>query len=417
MKTYRLILILSCISIFVGHSNAQIFKKLEKKIERKVNERIDRKIDQTIEKAADKVEEHIDGKPAKNRTGSSAESEYLEKVEFGDYITSKFDFIPGDKILFFDDFSHNSRGDFPKRWNTNASGEIVEINNISGKWLKIPDNTISFPTLTATLPQNFTIEFNLYYRPEITRPPITFGFTEVRNPAKSSIQHKKIFYFHLPPTVKNNVGYSTSLYSGRETTQSWPTTQHAGQVIHVSIAVNKSRMRLYMDNNKIFDLPNAFEPEALRQNFHFRAAPLLPVPKEGFYIQNIRIAEVEKDVRTQLIQTGNFSTSGIYFESGSATLKPESIGIIKEIADVLTENLSFRVIVIGHTDKDGTSSSNQELSLKRAEAVKIILTKSYAIQEKRIKTKGKGATEAVGDNNTEEGKAQNRRVEFSRDQN
>src|SRR5690606_28109302 len=115
---------------------------------------------------------------------------------------------------------------------------------------------------------------------------------------KSSIQHKKIFYFHIPPTIKDNVGYSTSLYSGRETTQAWPANKMAGEVVHVSIAVNKSRIRLYMDDRKMFDLPKAFEPASLRNNLHFRAAPLIPKPNDGFYVSNLRIAEAGLDARS-----------------------------------------------------------------------------------------------------------------------
>lgn len=392
MKNYLITtLVFLCIAVLAQNSYGQILKKLEKKIEQKINQRIEKKTDKSIENVLDKVD--IDNNPGVN-------------------VTSKFDFIPGDKVLFFDDFMNEAKGDFPARWNTNSSGEIVTLLNISGKWLKIPDNTISFPELKTVLPGNFTIEFDLFYPKEITRPPVTFGFTEVNNPAKSSIQHKKLFYFHIPATIKDNVGYSTSLYSGRETTQSWPANKKAAKVIHVSIAVNTDRIRLYLDERKIFDLPKAFEPDILRNNFHFRSAPLIPKPNDGFYISNLRIAESGVDAQSQLLNTGKYITTAIYFETGSADLKPQSYGKLKELADLLIKTSQMRVKIIGHTDSDGSAVLNMELSRKRAEAVKSHLENEFGITANRLTFDGKGASEPISNNNSPEGKAANRRVEF-----
>ncbi len=392
MKNYLITtLVFLCIAVLAQNSHGQILKKLEKKIEQKINQRIEKKTDKSIENVLDKVD--IDNYP-------------------GVYASSKFDFIPGDKVLFFDDFMNEAKGDFPARWNTNSSGEIVTLLNISGKWLKIPDNSISFPELKTVLPDNFTIEFDLFYPKEITRPPVTFGFTEVNNPAKSSIQHKKLFYFHIPATIKDNVGYSTSLYSGRETTQSWPANKKAAKVIHVSIAVNTDRIRLYLDERKIFDLPKAFEPDILRNNFHFRSAPLIPKPNDGFYISNLRIAESGVDAQSQLLNTGKYITTAIYFETGSADLKPQSYGKLKELADLLIKTPQIRVKIIGHTDSDGSAVLNMELSRKRAEAVKSHLENEFGITANRLTFDGKGASEPISNNNSPEGKAANRRVEF-----
>ena len=167
-----------------------------------------------------------------------------------------------------------------------------------------------------------------------------------------------------------------------------------------------------MNSNKIFDLPKTFDPHALRNNFHFRAAPLIPAPQDGFYISNLRIAESGMDARSQLIQKGVYSTTGIYFESGSATIKPESAGILKEIAGIMHDHPDMKIIIKGHTDGDGNQAANEVLSKKRAEAVKAVLSRSYSIDNERMETEGKGASRPVSSNDTEEGKAQNRRVEF-----
>lgn len=392
--------------------DAQILKKLEKKVERKVNQRIERTTDKAIDKGLDKVEGSVK---------ESAQSKKAEKTNSpisptmgstGNYASSKFDFVPGDKILFYDDFEQDAIGDFPVRWNTNGSGEIVTLKSQDGKWLKVPDNTISFPETNGKLPQNFTIEFDLLYPVSGQRPPVTFGFSEVSNPAKNTIQHKNIFYFLIPTSVKQFIGYSTSLYSGRENTMEWAVDKMKGKKIRASIAVNGNRIRLYMDEQKVFDLPKGFDNNAYRNNFHFRASPLIPKPTDAFYISNLRIAETGKDARSTLLKEGKYSTSGIYFATGSAQIKPESHGVIKEIADVLKENGDIKIEIIGHTDNVGTDPSNQKLSEQRAEAVKTYLSKNLKIVEDRISVSGKGASEPVADNSTTEGKSKNRRVVF-----
>lgn len=413
IKSFKIVILLSVILGSSISSPGQIFENLGKKIERKVKQRIERKTDGTIDKGLDKVEDSANGR-ANNSQKKSPESDNPDASKgFG--FSSKFDFVPGEKITFYDDFGVDAVGDFPAKWNTNGSGEVITINHMEGKWLKIPDNTLSFPETKGALPENFSIEFDLYYPYGVSRSPITFGFTEVRNPAKESIKHKKVFYFRIPPSVDNNIGYSTSLYSGRETTQAWPASKMAGKVMHVSLAINKQRIRLYMNENKVFDLPKAFEPGSLRNNFHFRAAELLPKPKEGFYVSNIRIAEAGLDARSQLLKNGKYSTSGIYFNSGSAVIKPESYGILKEIADVLKENSAMKISIIGHTDNDGGDALNMKLSRQRAEAIRAYLHKNFGVDSKHIKTDGKGASLPIGNNQTTEGKAQNRRVEFVKD--
>ena len=93
-------------------------------------------------------------------------------------------------------------------------------------------------------------------------------------------------------------------------------------------------------------------------------------------------------------------------------IKPESYGTLKTIAQVLQDNADVRVKIIGHTDADGDDNSNLNLSKKRAEAVKAVLSSDFGINSSRMESDGKGESQPVGDNKTPEGKANNRRVEF-----
>jgi OOP family OmpA-OmpF porin len=102
----------------------------------------------------------------------------------------------------------------------------------------------------------------------------------------------------------------------------------------------------------------------------------------------------------------------ILFEIDTANINPASHDLLDEIAKVLTENPQItKVDVIGHTSSEGADPYNQKLSESRAKAVRAYLT-SHGIQAKRLSSKGLGEAQPIADNETEEGREKNRRVEF-----
>ena len=170
---------------------------------------------------------------------------------------------------------------------------------------------------------------------------------------------------------------------------------------------------MWINEAKVFDIPRAINlGDTLNQIFFDLEGSNYKDEEIGVFINNIKIATGLPDSRHKLIEEGKFSTTGILFDVQSAVIKPESNGVVKEIATVLKENPSVKVKIIGHTSSDGDDAANLELSKQRAEAVKALLMKEYGIEEGRLKSEGKGETQPVGDNKTKEGKAQNRRVEF-----
>lgn len=108
---------------------------------------------------------------------------------------------------------------------------------------------------------------------------------------------------------------------------------------------------------------------------------------------------------------GRLELKGIYFETGLATIKPESYIVLDEAVTLLKNNPKVKIEVQGHTDNIGSAYSNQILSQARAEAVRNYLI-AYSISSKRITAKGYGETMPVASNATEAGKAKNRRIEF-----
>jgi outer membrane protein OmpA-like peptidoglycan-associated protein len=134
--------------------------------------------------------------------------------------------------------------------------------------------------------------------------------------------------------------------------------------------------------------------------------------KEDVFIRNLKIAEGGLDLRSQLLKDGKVSTNGILFDAGSDRLKPESYGVIRQIALALQEQPALNLRVIGHTDSDGDEAVNLKLSQSRAAAVRQALIDDYGIAQERLQTDGKGEASPIGDNTTLAGKANNRRVEF-----
>ena len=130
------------------------------------------------------------------------------------------------------------------------------------------------------------------------------------------------------------------------------------------------------------------------------------------YVSNIKVATGKPDTRHKLVEEGKFSTTGMLFDFQSAVIKPESYAVVKEIAGVLKENASIRIKVVGHTSSDGDDRANMELSKKRSAAVKDMLVNEFGLDASRLETEGKGETQPVADNKTQEGKMLNRRVEF-----
>ncbi|RPH92696.1 MAG: OmpA family protein [Calditrichaeota bacterium] len=104
---------------------------------------------------------------------------------------------------------------------------------------------------------------------------------------------------------------------------------------------------------------------------------------------------------------------GVNFEYNSADLNAEARMNLGQVAQSLIANPNARVLIVGHTDNTGSADFNLRLSFERAEAVKLYLI-AMGVSEDRMMTEGRGSSEPVASNATEEGRSQNRRIEFIR---
>ncbi len=436
MKTIKLsqkvVLVTGILLLCFTSSNAQFLKKLgkraEKAAERAVERRVDKEATEKTDQALDSILEPgskktenpstpkkdnpVAGSPNDNSStdNTSGKSSGPKSLE----VYSKFDFVPGDEQLFYDDFSNDFVGDFPVKWNTNAGGEVVMLGNESEKWFKLKSGyNIFFIPNVPKLPKEYTIEFDVIgigvdRTSSTSRLRVDLSdddkFKEGANFVQASIPFCQ--YTAAGITIENRKDNEREIYS----TVKADIRNKIIEGTHISIAVNEERFRLWVDETKYIDVPKAVPSNKLTTlKFH---ANNFKDDSEQLFISNLKVAKGGVDLRRKLLSEGKISTNAILFSSGSNTLKPESMGVIRQIFQVLQQDTSISLKIVGHTDADGDENSNLSLSKSRAEAVKNALVGVYGVDAGRLSTDGKGETEPVADNTTSDGKSQNRRVEF-----
>lgn len=113
-----------------------------------------------------------------------------------------------------------------------------------------------------------------------------------------------------------------------------------------------------------------------------------------------------------LRESGKVAVYGIYFDTGKSVLKPESQPTLEEISKLLKADTNLKLYVVGHTDNTGVFDANMKLSMDRAASVINALVTQFSVNAARLKACGNGPTSPVATNDTEEGRALNRRVEL-----
>ena len=422
-------LIIAALVIMLPYFADAQLKGLMNKVKNKVDQRIDTKVDKQIDKSLDEVEGKNDKDVASTGTSSAntATETKTEEPELKSF--SKYDFVPGDSILYYENYDKETIAELPVGWNTSGSGEVVTLDKVEGKWLRLHKQFIYLTNNTKEFGENYTVEFDFILQLKNNGwmfPEFNFGlFSTNKEPntnnsfLKDNRKYAAVFTSVHPGMFKSssvklnsyldNKGYFTSdLKSIGKLEESF-----TGIPVHVAIQVQKERYRMWINEEKLFDAPKATPPGYAMNQLKFDVGFTNYAEEQyGVFISNIKVATGKPDARHKLVEEGKFSTTGILFDVNSDKIKPTSYGVVKEIADVLQQNSGIKIKIIGHTDSDGSDASNLELSTKRSAAVKDMLVNEFGIDASRLETDGKGETQAVTDNKTKEGKAANRRVEF-----
>jgi len=428
----KLLLITILIFSAVLISNAQIsikriLKDSKEKAEDKIENRIENKIDENVDKTLDDIEnggsrDKDDDREDNNKNSNSnksdnddedddmigsdsnvsetqtTESDDNDKKSDPVLNWSKFDFVPGDKVIFQDgpDIMEEN-GEFPSRWDLNQGQ--VEIANVDGEnvIMYIDGSPEIIPYLENSsedyLPEVFTVEFDLY------RPANGNRFSLYLWDRKNQRNEKNIEI-----TINLNrvdAGDITSTYeSGKSNDE--------GNWIHVSVAFTKGKLKVYLDESRLINIPH-YQANPTGLSFQAYWADL--ADNKPFYLKNITISEGGVKYYDRVMQDGKIVANGIRFDVGKATLKPESMGPINKIYELMTKKPDLKFSVEGHTDSDGNDASNQKLSEERAKTVMDKLIE-MGIDKSRLKSQGFGESKPMVENTSSEGKAQNRRVEF-----
>lgn len=397
---------------FNQNTDAQILNKLAKKAEQRINKEVDKVIDGDEKNTGDSNDGNNE---SSETTEVKSKGSGQEKASMETY--SKFDFVPGEKVIFYEDFSQDAIGDFPALWNTNGSAEVVTSNLFPGNWLQVkPQSYFGIWTdQPIVLPENYTFEFDII--PTVGNEGngmagynlLLYKFKSQKTLDGGSVPGEAGFwfkteYYGTPRYRAYCLGTEDEKFDISGNNDEEKNKQKLNQKYHISIWVQKTRIRLYINENKVFDLPRGISVEKRFDRFRVDESALL--------LSNLRIAVGAPDMRNKLMTEGKLVTYGIYFDVNKDVVKPESYGTLKEIAKILNEVPDVKVKIVGHTDADGADTANLDLSKRRAASVKAELAKSFGVNADRIETDGLGESKPVAPNDNPANKALNRRVEF-----
>ena len=129
-------------------------------------------------------------------------------------------------------------------------------------------------------------------------------------------------------------------------------------------------------------------------------------------VANKMVDGTADELANKIATEGRVNLYGIYFDFDKTDIKPESKPTLDEVGKLLNNDATLKLEVVGHTDNQGTADYNNNLSMRRAQAVVTELITAYHVAPDRLQASGKGFSEPVAPNDTDAGRAKNRRVEL-----
>ncbi len=362
------------------------------KLKKKVGDKAGQAADKALDKAADAPSASPDAKEAPATAGASAAASADVAA-----VSTKFDYTPGDRVLFFDDFTQDELGEFPSRWKLKEG--TLEVADMNGqRWLRSTAITSRFAMkmpATPSLPEYWTLELDFYCGEPSGNVLNVYG-------VKGDKQSWELTFPYSTQSVYVESGTVDAITPLEGTPNVW------GTVHHVMFMARGNALKVYVNQQRVGNIPEIDLTNGAPDNFEFS----LWSDKQPM-ITNVRFAEGNKPVADPFAN-GTLVTYGIYFDSGSDVVKPESAPVLRQIAAYMEKNAAVTVQITGHTDNQGTSDGNLDLSKRRSASVARVLATQFKIGADRFQTDGLGDTRPISKNDSSEGRAANRRVEFTK---
>ncbi len=390
-------------SAHVQGLGARLKKKAEEAAKRKVEERTEKRAGEATDKALDTVEcaasdkvcaerAQAEGKTVVTSDGSAASpATGAASMKPGEGMWVNYDFVPGARTIFFEDFSKDNVGDFPRRFDL-VRGNVEVSERAGQRYLRTSEAQVSV-TLPEVLPERFTLEFDLEggYGTQQTVGFAAHGHNYV------------VFAYRARPGGHSGWGGVV----GGSVSATGEGTEVGVRPMRARVMADGRYVKVYVDDTRVANVPNANLGRSNKIVFGFNGRDHDPA-----LITNILVAAGGKKLYDALAEKGRVSTQGIYFDTGSDRIRPESTPTLKEIGQMLTEHADLKLTIEGHTDNVGNAPANQDLSQRRAAAVKTYLVAKHGVDSSRLSSAGFGDKKPAAPNTTPEGRQQNRRVEL-----
>ncbi len=328
--------------------------------------------------------------PAASQQGSAGGSQ-------PDLTAVKADFVPGEKVIFYDDLTDMAGDEPPPHWK--VRGGTAELRTGGGvRQLTMTAQRMTLtPNLTG-LPQNFTMEATVAYKGH--GAVATWRFHDKKGQEAMQVR-----------AAVNYSSYSLGIRSGGENLADQQIPMDWTKPVKQALWVQNGRVRFYVNDQRVMDVNQIKLPELGEIQVYVDGPGAND--RTGYVgFQFVRFAESTPDFSQVINSSGRYVTHGILFDADSDRMKPESAPVVKLIAQGLEKNPNLKLLIEGHTDSVGDAAHNLDLSKRRAESVKTVLVAQFNVDASRLSTNGLGSTKPVDSNDTPQGRAQNRRVEL-----
>jgi OOP family OmpA-OmpF porin len=318
-----------------------------------------------------------------------------------DLAAVKAEFVPGDKVILYDDFSDMEGDEPPPHWKVRGGTAELRVGDGIRQLTMTAQRMTLTPNVTG-LPANFTMETDVAYKGHGARASWRF-----HDKAGKDILDiiTSVNYTKLSLTIRQATDGGSEELTGQQIEMDWT------KPVKQALWLQNGRMRYYVNGQRVMDVNQIVLPELGKIEVYIDGPG--DNDKTGYVgFQFARFAESTPDFSKVLMSSGRYVTRGILFDTDSDRIKPESAPVVKMIAKGLEANPALKLLIEGHTDSTGDAGHNLDLSKKRAEALKSVLAAQFKIDASRLTTAGLGATKPVDTNDTPQGRAQNRRVEL-----